>query len=317
MFQLYKKRDFSELVGDTFNFFKVHGKNYFKNYFIINGGFLLVLVVLLYFFMKIFFEGIFASINNNPSGENLMLNNLTSNIPALISGGILMLLLIFVISMINYSFPIGYLKLIETKTEVSTKNLVSYIKSHIGKSIIFFLASLVTFLPIFLIVFALLIALMFIIIGFPLMLIVLPALTSWISLSYYDYISTDNDFLASFSEGFDLLKEKFWPIIGSTVVMYIIVQIVVTIAYAIPYVIGIASVFTNPEATQGNSPQALEALSFMMIMMTIAMIVSILFNYTLQNLILINQGIIYYSSKEELENNEIKSNIDLIGTDSE
>ena len=49
MFQLYKKRDFNELVSDTFDFFKIHGKNYFKNYFIINGGFLLILVVLLYF----------------------------------------------------------------------------------------------------------------------------------------------------------------------------------------------------------------------------------------------------------------------------
>jgi hypothetical protein len=34
-------------------------------------------------------------------------------------------------------------------------------------------------------------------------------------------------------------------------------------------------------------------------------------------LILINQGIIYYSSKEELENNAIKNDIDLIGNDSE
>ena len=35
MFQLYKKREFSALVGDTFNFFKLEGKNYFKNRIII------------------------------------------------------------------------------------------------------------------------------------------------------------------------------------------------------------------------------------------------------------------------------------------
>lgn len=317
MFQLYKKRNFNELVGDTFTFFKLHSKNYFKNYFIINGGFLLVLVVLLYFFLKIFYEGLFAGINNYRVEENAMIANLTSNFPLLIAIGIFMFFLIIIISIINYSYPIGYLKLIETKSELSTKNLIDFIKSKVGKSIVFVLASLVTFVPIFFIVFGLLVALMFIFIGFPLILIVFPALISWISLSYYDYISTENSFFTSMSNGFNLLKEKFWAIIGSTVIMFIIVQIVVGIAYIIPYIIGMASTFTNPEMMQGSNEPNVEALSFMMIMMTIAMIISILFNYTLQNLILINQGIIYYSSKEELENHTIKNDIDLIGTDSE
>lgn len=317
MFQLYKKRNFNELVGDTFTFFKLHSKNYFKNYFIINGGFLLVLVVLLYFFLKIFYEGLFAGINNYRVEENAIITNLTSNFPLLIAIGIFMFFLIIIISIINYSYPIGYLKLIETKSELSTKNLIDFIKSKVGKSIVFVLASLVTFVPIFFIVFGLLVALMFIFIGFPLVLIVFPALISWISLSYYDYISTENSFFTSMSNGFNLLKEKFWAIIGSTVIMFIIVQIVVGIAYIIPYIIGMASTFTNPEMMQGSNEPNVEALSFMMIMMTIAMIISILFNYTLQNLILINQGIIYYSSKEELENHTIKNDIDLIGTDSE
>ncbi|WP_338377067.1 hypothetical protein [uncultured Flavobacterium sp.] len=317
MFQLYKKRGFNELVGDTFDFFKIHGKNYFKNYFIINGGFLLILVVLLYFFTKIFFESIFASINNGQNGENLMLNNLTSNLPILIIGGISMFFLIVLISIINYTYPIGYLSLIESKKELNIKNLIGFIKSKIGKTILFFLASLIIFLPIFVIVLGLLFGLMFILIGFPLMLLVLPAMVSWVSLSFYDYISSDNGYLTSLINGFKLLKEKIWPIIGSTVIMFVIVQIVVGVVYFVPYIIGMASVFINPEALQGNQQQTIETLSFMTIMMTIAMIVSILFNYTLQNLIFINQGIIYYSSKEELENNVIKNDIDLIGSESE
>ena len=59
MFQLYKKRDFSALVGDTFGFFKLEGKNYFKNYFTINGGLLLLLVVIIYFFSNIFIKSSF------------------------------------------------------------------------------------------------------------------------------------------------------------------------------------------------------------------------------------------------------------------
>tara|TARA_R110000823_G_scaffold95500_6_gene208503 strand:- start:560 stop:1363 length:804 start_codon:yes stop_codon:yes gene_type:complete len=267
--------------------------------------------------MKIFFEGVFAGVNNTQADENFLLNNLNSNLSVIIVGGITILVLIIVISIINYTFPIAYLSLIESKKEITTKNLIAFIKSKIGKSIVFFLASLLTFIPLLFITFALLIALMFVIIGFPLMIIVLPAFVSWITLSYYDYIATENSFLTSLSNGYNLLKEKFWPIIGSTFIMFIIVQIVVGIVYFVPYIIGVASFFTNPEAMQGNSQQTLEALSFITIMMTIAMIVSILFNYMLQNLILINQGIIYYSSKEEKENNVINNDIDLIGTDSE
>lgn len=316
MFQLYKKRGFNELISDTFDFFKVHGKNYFINYFIINGGFLLILVVLLFFFMKIFFEGIFSSMSNGGS-ENVIMENMMANMTLFIASGILMVLLIILISIISYAFPVGYLKLIESKKELTTKNLIHYIKANIGKSILFYLGSLITFLPVFLIVFAVVIALMFVLIGIPLLFIVLPAFTSWISLSYYDYISTNNSFLTSIGEGLNMLKENFWANIGATVIMYIIVQIVVGIVYFVPYIIGIAGTFTNPEALAGGETEAIEALSFMMIMMSIALIVSILFNYMLQNLLLINQGMIYYSSKEAQENKTIINNIDLIGNKSE
>ena len=69
MFQLYKKRDFSALVGDTFGFFKLEGKNYFKNYFTINGGLLLLLVVIIYFFSNIFIKGAFAGAQTGNDSE--------------------------------------------------------------------------------------------------------------------------------------------------------------------------------------------------------------------------------------------------------
>ena len=32
MMEFYKKRDFGTFISDSFNFFKVYGKNYLKNY---------------------------------------------------------------------------------------------------------------------------------------------------------------------------------------------------------------------------------------------------------------------------------------------
>lgn len=317
MFQLYKKRDFSTLVSDTFSFFKIYGKDYFKNYLIINGGFLLVLLTLIYFFMKIFYEGMLSGINNQTYGNNLLFDNLYANLSYFITGGVIAFILICIISIINYTYPIAYLKLIENNTEISTKSLIDFIKSKIGKSILFFLASLISFVPIFFIVSLILIALSVIIIGIPLMLIVFPALISWISLSYYDYISSNTSFFTSVRNGYYLLKENLWANIASTVIMFVIVNVIVGIIYMVPYLIGIASLFANPESFQEGGTNALDNLSFMMILMTVIMIVTIISNYLLQNLIFINQGIIYYSSKEEKENHTTKSNIDLIGSDSE
>ena len=74
------------------------------------------------------------------------------------------------------------------------------------------------------------------------------------------------------------------------------------------------SFFVNPEGMQENPN---DSLSFFTLMMSIVMIISILFNYTLQNIILINQGIIYYSVTESQENISIKREIDSIGQNEE
>lgn len=317
MFQLYKKRDFNSLISDTFLFFKLHGKNYFTNYLIINGGFLLVLVTLIYFFMKIFYEGLLASVSNKSYGSNPIFDNLYSNMTYFVIGGIISFFLICIISIINYTYPIGYLKLIEKNTEQSTKNLVDFIKSNFGKSILFFLGSLISFVPIFFIVGIILILLSIILIGIPLMFILFPTLITWISLSYYDYISNDHEFFTSVGNGYRLLTANFWSNIGSTVIMFVIVNVIIGIIYFVPYLIGIATLFSSPESINGVQNQTIDNLSFMMILMSIIMIISILFNYLLQNLIFINQGMIYYSSKEEKENHTTKNNIDLIGTDVE
>lgn len=312
MFQLYKKRDFSALVGDTFNLFKLEGKNYFKNYFIINGGLLLLLVVILYFFMKIFLDGAFTAARTN--NDEAFLNTILSDLPLFIGFGFGMILLVILASLINYIYPVAYLKLIEENQDRNTQNLIQYIKSKIGKTILFYILSIFVAIPILFIIMALTFLLVFVIIGIPLLFILIPAYTSWISLSYYHYISTDAGYFEALIKGYELLRSKFWPVIGSNFVMQTIVQITLGILIMVPYFIGIASILVNPEGMEQNPEKA---FSFVTIMLTVIMIISILFNYTLQNIILINQGIIYYSIREEQENISVISSIDSIGTNEE
>lgn len=310
MFQLYKKRDFSALVGDTFNFFKLEGKNYFKNYFIINGSLLLLLVVIIYFFANIFIKGAFA--NMQTGNEESFYNELYSNLGLFIGLGALMILLIIIISMLNYAFPLGYLKLMEQNKERNFENLIQYFKSKIGRIIIFFLLSIVVLFPLLFIVMFLTILSVFILIGIPLLLLLIPTMTSFISLFYITYISEEVSYFEAFGKAFDMLKKNYFPIIGATFVMYMIIQVTLGILTMIPYIIGVIFLFSNPEAIEQNVENSFSIIAVILIAI---IIISIIFNYTLQNLMLINQGITYYSCKEALENVSLNNSIDLIGTD--
>jgi len=312
MFQVYKKRDFSQLVSDTFTFFKLEGKNYFKNYFIINGGLLLVLVVALYFLIKFFFEGTFAAAQ---TGDNqFFIDSLYSNMGVFIGIGALLSILIIIISIINYTYPVSYLSLLAEQKEINTNSILEKLKTKIGKSLLFFLFSIFILIPILFIIMGITMLLVMIIIGIPLLLILIPAISSWISLSYYHYISTNSGYTEALGKGYEMLRSNFWPIIGSTFVMYIIIQVVVSIITFIPYFFMMGSFFVNPEGIQENTT---ETISFFTLMMSIVMILSILFNYTMQNLLLINQGIIYYSASESEENISINREIDTIGQNEE
>ncbi len=318
MFQLFKKRNFGELVGDTFTFFKMYGKHYFRNYFIINGGFLLILLVLIYFLMKVFFDGMSA---NFGGGMNTMGNNfdayINDNLGLFIGLGIFTGISILFLTLLSYAFPVAYLNLMEKNTDFSTDEIIAVIKSKAGKIVIFFIASLFILIPVMFVVLGLCFALVFILIGIPLMLIMIPAMMCWISLSFFDYMSTDNSYFESLGNGFGLLRQNFWPTVGSTAVMYLIMQIIVGFVSMIPYMFGIFSMFTSLDSQNASAGFGGEQFSFLMVMMGLTMILSIVMNFIFQNFILVNQGIIYYSLREENENNSPKSQIDLIGIESE
>ncbi len=316
MFQLYKKRNFNELVGDTFTFFKLFGKHYFRSYLIVNGGFVLILLVLVFFLFKVFYEGTLSGLSNG-AAANQFDSFIAENLSLFLGFGGLSVVLLLVISLISYLYPVVYLDLVSRKKDFDTAEIARVVKSKIGKVLLFFILSLFTAIPLIALAFMLSFALAFILIGVPMILILIPATGSWLSLSFYHYISTDDDYFASLSKAFQMLKSKFWPIIGSTFVMYLIVQAIVGTISMVPYIIGIASVFTTLENPGSFDPEASNPLSFFVIMMLLTFVLSVLLNFFMQNLLLINNGVIYYSIREESENNTPKSDIDLIGTQSE
>ena len=315
MFELYKERELSDNFSDTITFFKSFGKHFFKNFFIINGIFLMILMVLIYFISKIYVEVLFSGANNLANNPNYLTNFISENIGLVLGGFITAIILIAILSMLNITYPIIYLKLFEKKhsTDFSTQEIISELKKNVGKMIVFLLGSAFVIVPLAFIMFGLIFLLCFILIGIPLFFIAIIAFFSWIMLSYHDYILNDVGFFKALSNGYYLLKLKFWTIVGTTFLMMMMIQIIQGIITIIPYLFTIGSMFVS---TQNGSSQA-ENYSTLGIIMAVIMVLSVLLSYIFNNFIVINQGLIYYSLHEDTQNYTTNNQIDLIGTDIE
>lgn len=318
MFELYKKRDLSANFSDTTTFFKSFGKHYFKNYLVINGMFLMILVVLIYFISRIYMEAMFSNLSNVNRNPNFVIDLFYNNISLVVGGFIITFLLIVMLSMLNISFPVIYLKLYEkaNNNDFSTQEIINGLKQNIGKMTVFFLGFLFIIMPLSFIIFGLLFLLCFILIGIPLMVIVVSAFVSWITLSYYEYILKNTGFFSALSAGFGLVKQQFWTIVGTTFLMMMLVQIIQGFITMIPYVLSMIWMFVSTNNLQNTGSQT-DTFSTMGIIIAVIMVFSVLLSYIFNNFILINQGLIYYSLQEENENNTTKSQIDLIGSDFE
>lgn len=311
MIQIYKKRQFGELISDTFNFFKEHGKNYFKNYLMINGLIIILLVVVIVFAFKDVFPMLFNS-NMQGNSSYLFEQYFTENMGSLIVSGVLMFLIILMLSLVNYTFPVLYLKrLAETgNKDITTDEMVSDIKKNVGKFFKFFLWSLITLLPIIVIASLISVALMFIVIGIFLFLFILPVFANISNFTFFDYFTTNKGFIDSLSEGFRIQFSKFWNYFGSVVIIYIIMNVISYVFTMLPMSIIAGTAFAAPidqGAENGSNP-------ILMILLFIVYLVSIIMSLLLSNIIYINAGLMYYDSRTDLHRSVDMLEIDTIGS---
>lgn len=192
MFQLYKQRNFSALINDTFGFFKTYGRSYLKNYFLINGGLLAVLMLIMYLVGDVFLKTIFSGIGSDGGGERVIEESFNSNVGLFIGAGIVSGIILLLLTLLSYSYPILFLKLLEKKTIPTSKEIAGALWGKAGRIISFGLLWLVTFLPLLILGGLLSTVLIVIIIGIPFAIIIFAGLSSWTYLSFFDYISKQN-----------------------------------------------------------------------------------------------------------------------------
>lgn len=301
-FNLYKKRDFGAYISDTIEFFKLYWKNYFLNYVTLNGA-LLIILVLIYTFI---FKDMFADIMANPNADPTLFldENLAVSITLILIGT----LIAIIFTIITTAFPIVYFRLVEKtgKETFSASEILNEIKEDIIRIVIFGLLSIFTFVPIIVIYFLLSTVLIVLLVGIPLLILGMGAAMTWINQSLYVYLNENTGYIDAMKKGWDILFSNFWHIAGASTAMIFIVQTLAGVISMIPYFIGIAKMLSTGT---GGEPDVEAFMPWMIAFY----VINIVLSYILQNFIYINQGLIYYSSKEEQEHIQAFSEIDAIG----
>lgn len=318
MMQFYKKRDFGALISDTFNFVKLYGKNYFKNYFVINGLLIILMAVLVFFGFKNFFSLIFEGIGGNSASIG---RYFLENIMQIIFTFLFIFLVFILISVVNYSYPVLYLKRL---TETGNKNItvdeiMSDVKKNIGKIFKLFLGFVFIIIPLYLAVYGLSYTVTYRIQGlyFLLFVFLTPVMTNVVNFLIYDYFNRGKGFFSSLSYAIRSQfsyqqynqKSPFWKYWGTTMILYILQQVV---AYALAFILVFIIILSLGLSLNMSSAETFYITLGLTVM---AYPLIIIISLIMSNFISLCSGFMYYDSRTDLHREMDLTEIDSIGRD--
>ena len=305
-FQLYKKREFSDFIGDTLQFFKKYWKNYLQNYFLTNGIVLLAFAGVYY----LTFKDMFANMSN-PQGMQQWSQSLINNPAAMVGMMGIMFLLSIVLGVLSTAYPMVYLQLLATEGdgEFSVSLIWKEIMNKAVRILLFGLISIFVLFPAMMIVLVVGVALSFILIGIPLLILSLPAMMILSFQALYLFVVENEGYFRSLKKAWKITFDKFWHLVGATVVLYFCISIFSSMFSVIPMFFAMGSVITSG-GQHGIDPSFGGLMAIMYVLM-------IFVTCILYNAIYIQQGLIFYSSQEKEVNVQAFSDIDSIGRDEE
>jgi hypothetical protein len=214
-FKFIKERNFSELLQDTFGFIKVYQKDFIKNF-----TFLALLSTLFY---VIFF---------------VLLSAYYMNAGSLVAfiGFIIIGFVYCYFQLLTNVYPISFIELVREQgnSSFSFKELVAKMIPIANKSVLFFLASIPMLV---LIALSITLAVMSMV-GIPFILFMLPFFMVWTQLTLIDYAVHGLPIYSSYGKNFTRIFSKFWPIIGSVIILFIIVVVISGVTNLIPALFG-------------------------------------------------------------------------------
>ncbi len=304
MFPLFQKRDFSALISDTFSFLKIEGKDFYKQFITLMAIPTALLILFIYFATDF-------SIDAMQLNDGVMDFEYSSFSIGLILTGILAMVIIgLIIGLICYTFPVFYLQNMANTTTgfPNQTNITKQIKDNFGRLFVFLLGTTFIVMPIFMILFVIAGVLSIVLIGIPIIILLIPTLYSFISLSFYEYLSKDTPFFKSLGVATDYLKANYWTIIGNAIIMYIIMFFINYVPIFIFQITIVGGSLLNFQTTLLELPKWIIVVYYCL--------TTILSLFT-STILLINQGLVYYSERERTENVFFRSQINNIGSSNE
>ncbi|MGH1519109.1 DUF4013 domain-containing protein [Chryseobacterium sp. JK1] len=315
--QLYKKREFGTFISDSFNFFKLYGKNYFKSYMLINGLLLILMVVVVLFGYSELLSQIFGS--NMDGNSSYLENYFSDNAGLLIVVGLITFLLFMSLAIVSYLYPVFYLKRIANGAQnIKTDEILRDFKMNAGKiaKLCIGLIFIVTPLALFVIIFSYI--LIFVIIGLFLIFLIYPTLYNVVTFLMYDYFNSDRKFFESlsysirsqFSYPNGREKSPYWKYWGGSIIMITIISIVSSIFTYVPLLFFYGSILTSSPNGQFEQNPFTGTLG---IIFFVFYGISMLLSFFLSNLMYVNAGLMYYDSRTDLHQKVELAEIDTIG----
>ena len=310
--QLHKNRDFSAMFQDTITFIKRHGKHFFKHFFVVNGVFLLILLVIGYLLMSLYTEMIFGTMSD-PNQSTAMDQYMNENF-----GVFLFLITLFIVfglvsGIIAYAFTPIYLKLYNKyqSNNFGTKEILDTYKKHLDKIFIFLLCSILLGIPMIALLALIGFVLLITIVGSLLIPVLFGTFMLFFTMTLMEYIEGRRGIWECFGYSWTLMSTKFWAAVGSVGIFYLISYLIQNVITLIAYFFGLLKMLTG--INDGSLNQQDVGGIFTVVMM-VAFFLGFLLSAVLNAIVLLNQGIVYYSLKEEKENVNTKSVIDQIGS---
>src|SRR5690606_10599317 len=213
---------------------------------------------------------------------------------------------------IQMTYPVFYLRLLEKNTDYKPKSgeISLLIRQNFGRVLMFCFATFFVVVPLFIIAYFVTFLLMIIIIGFLLILLLIPYFSALVYLSLFHYLNKKSGYFEALGFAFDALHNNFWKIVGCNLIMNFIIQLVTMIISMIPYMIIFAIGFVSM-----SDADSFGYANWLIYAMGALYAVTLFVSMLLNNVIIINFGLIYYGEMEKRESVFAQSEIDQIGLD--
>ena len=232
-------------------------------------------------------------------------NNVASD-SYFIGGAIILLLIVFITSLVNYSFSSAYItEYINNDGKIIPKNIWKRILNNIGTIIIFILIGGLLYIVYF---FISVILSIIPFLGFIVQYGLSFSMTAIFGLTFMSIFSSKKGFGEAISEGFDFTFSNFWRVILFGLVIGILNLMITLLIISIPsFIIGIYAYFSvesNIDITTSTFATLVFTFGFASFLLA--------FIYT-QALSQISYGILYYNLYELKHNIFLRKKIDQIG----